>query len=225
MRRARWAADPLSFLHVSRAEIDLPPGTSPYADEVYARAKANFARLRATAPLTLEDAPSVYVYRLTHGRHTQTGVAACFAIDEYEGAVIKRHELTRVDKEDDRTRHLVELARADRAGVPDVPRVAGRDRYRRRRHRGAAALRLPGRGRRDARGVACARSGRSKARCGLSPQCPRCTSPTGTTAPASAARARRHFAGPTWHARSVGWDARGGVPRSRNAGACPTTGR
>ena len=103
------ATDPLSFLHVSRAEIDLPPGTSPYADEVYARAKANFATLRATAPLTIEDAPSVYVYRLTQGGHTQTGVAACFAIDEYESAVIKRHELTRVDKEDDRTRHLIEL--------------------------------------------------------------------------------------------------------------------
>src|SRR5687767_4048348 len=103
------AADPLSFLHVSRAEVDLPPGTSPYADEVYARAKANFASLRAAAPLALEDAPIAYVYRLTQGGHTQTGVAACFAIDEYERGVIKRHELTRVDKEDDRTRHLVEL--------------------------------------------------------------------------------------------------------------------
>jgi uncharacterized protein (DUF1015 family) len=103
------AADPLSFLHVSRAEIDLPPGTSPYADAVYARAKANFASLRAAAPLALDDAPTMYVYRLTHGRHTQTGVAACFAIEDYERGVIKRHELTRVDKEDDRTRHLVEL--------------------------------------------------------------------------------------------------------------------
>jgi uncharacterized protein (DUF1015 family) len=103
------AADPLSFLHVSRAEIDLPPGTSPYADEVYARARHNFASLRAAAPLTVEDVPSLYVYRLTQGPHTQTGVAACFAIDEYERGVIKRHELTRVDKEDDRTRHLVEL--------------------------------------------------------------------------------------------------------------------
>ena len=103
------ATDPLSFLHVSRAEIDLPAGTSPYADEVYARARQNFASLRAAAPLTREDVPSLYVYRLTQGSHTQTGVAACFAIDEYERGVIKRHELTRVDKEDDRTRHVIEL--------------------------------------------------------------------------------------------------------------------
>jgi uncharacterized protein (DUF1015 family) len=101
--------NPLSFLHVSRAEIDLPDGASPYADEVYARAAANFERLRQQAPLVMEDAPSLYVYRLKMGRHSQTGLAACFSVDEYERGVILKHEHTRPDKEDDRTRHLLTL--------------------------------------------------------------------------------------------------------------------
>jgi uncharacterized protein (DUF1015 family) len=107
--RALASDNPLSFLHVSRAEIDLPDGASPYADSVYARAAANFDRLRRQAPLVMEDAPSVYVYRLRMGRHTQTGLAACFSVDEYDRGVILRHEHTRPDKEDDRTRHLLTL--------------------------------------------------------------------------------------------------------------------
>ena len=101
--------NPLSFLHVSRAEIDLPPATSPYADAVYAKAVANFAKLKAEAPLVLEDAPRLYVYRLRMGSHEQTGVAAGFSLDEYDRDVIKKHERTRPDKEDDRTRHMLEL--------------------------------------------------------------------------------------------------------------------
>ena len=107
--RALACDEPLSFLHVSRAEVDLPPGIDPYSDAVYARARENFARLTASAPLVLEDAPSLYVYRLRMGAHEQTGVAACFSIDEYEDDVIKQHERTRRDKEDDRTRHIREL--------------------------------------------------------------------------------------------------------------------
>lgn len=107
--RALACDEPLSFLHVSRAEVDLPPGIDPYSDAVYARARENFARLTASAPLVLEDAPSLYVYRLRMGAHEQTGVAACFSIDEYEDDVIKKHERTRRDKEDDRTRHIGEL--------------------------------------------------------------------------------------------------------------------
>lgn len=103
------AADPLSFLHVSRAEIDLPPGTSAYADEVYARAVANFATLRRNAPLLVDEAAGLYVYRLRMGTHVQTGVAGGFSIDDYEGGAIRKHEHTRRDKEDDRTRHIVEL--------------------------------------------------------------------------------------------------------------------
>ncbi|HET9358880.1 MAG TPA: DUF1015 family protein [Vicinamibacterales bacterium] len=107
--RALASDNPLSFLHVSRAEIDLPDGASPYADAVYARAAANFDRLRQQAPLVMEDAPRLYVYRLRMGRHSQTGLAACFSVDEYERRVILRHEHTRPDKEDDRTRHLLTL--------------------------------------------------------------------------------------------------------------------
>src|SRR3954452_6402131 len=102
------ASNPLSFLHVTRSEIDLPPGTDPYSADVYARAKANLASLRTAAPLVEEDEPSLYFYRLRMGGHEQTGVAACFSIDEYERDVIKKHERTRHDKEDDRTRHIVE---------------------------------------------------------------------------------------------------------------------
>jgi uncharacterized protein (DUF1015 family) len=101
--------NPLSFLHASRAEIDLPPDTNPYSDVVYAKARENFEALKRSAPLVVEDAPSVYVYRLQMGAHEQAGVAACFSVDEYERDVIRKHERTRRDKEDDRTRHIVEL--------------------------------------------------------------------------------------------------------------------
>jgi uncharacterized protein (DUF1015 family) len=107
--RALASDNPLSFLHVSRAEIDLPDGATPYADVVYAQAAANFDRLRQHAPLVMEDAPSLYAYRLRMGGHSQTGIAACFSMDEYERGVILKHEHTRPDKEDDRTRHLLTL--------------------------------------------------------------------------------------------------------------------
>jgi uncharacterized protein (DUF1015 family) len=103
------AGEPLSFLHVTRSEIDLPPGTDPYASSVYERARENLASLRSKAPLVVEDAPSLYFYRLRMGTHEQTGIAGCFSVDEYEQDVIKKHERTRRDKEDDRTRHIVEL--------------------------------------------------------------------------------------------------------------------
>jgi len=107
--RALAEGNPLSFLRVSRPEIELPDGTDPYADVVYDAAVRGFARLRAAAPLVEEVLPSVYVYRLRMGSHEQTGVAACFSVDEYERDVIRRHERTRKDKEDDRTRHIVAL--------------------------------------------------------------------------------------------------------------------
>jgi uncharacterized protein (DUF1015 family) len=107
--RALAADNPLSFLRVSRPEIELPADTDPYADAVYEAAVRNFARLRAAAPLVEEATPSVYVYRLRMGSHEQSGVAACFSVDEYERDVIRRHERTRKDKEDDRTRHIIDL--------------------------------------------------------------------------------------------------------------------
>jgi uncharacterized protein (DUF1015 family) len=103
------AGNPLSFLRVTRSEIDLPPGTDPYSDSVYERARENLVALRAQAPLVVEESPSLYFYRLRMGTHEQTGVAGCFSVDEYEQDVIKKHERTRRDKEDDRTRHIVEL--------------------------------------------------------------------------------------------------------------------
>ena len=107
--RTLAAGKPSSFLHVSRAEIDLPPDTDPYAPIVYETAARNFARLRAEAPLVQEATQSLYFYRLRMGDHQQTGIAACFSVDEYESNVIRKHERTRKDKEDDRTRHIMEL--------------------------------------------------------------------------------------------------------------------
>jgi uncharacterized protein (DUF1015 family) len=75
---------------------------------VYARAAQNFATLRVAAPL-VEDPPSLYVYRLRMGAHVQTGVCGCFSLDEYDRDIVKKHERTRRDKEDDRTRHMIEL--------------------------------------------------------------------------------------------------------------------
>ena len=107
--RALAVGNPSSFLHVSRAEIDLPPDADPYGDEVYATAARNLEALRTTAPLVVEDDGALYLYRLTDGTHTQTGLAGCFSLDEYDRDVIKRHERTRRDKEDDRTRHMLAL--------------------------------------------------------------------------------------------------------------------
>jgi uncharacterized protein (DUF1015 family) len=106
--RALARDNPLSFLRVSRAEIDLPPGTDPYSDAVYQRAADNFDTLKKNA-LVVEDEPSVYFYRLRMGSHEQTGIAACYSLDEYDRDVIKKHERTRRDKEDDRTRHMIAL--------------------------------------------------------------------------------------------------------------------
>ena len=104
------AADsPLSFLRVTRSEIDLPSDTNPYDAAVYEQAVKNLASLRTAAPLVIEDEPSLYFYRLKMGDHEQTGLAGCFSVDEYEQELVKKHEKTRKDKEDDRTRHITEL--------------------------------------------------------------------------------------------------------------------
>jgi uncharacterized protein (DUF1015 family) len=107
--RALAEGNPLSFLRVSRAEIEFPPTIDPHADIVYERAAENFRDLRSRAPLVEEDHPTFYVYRLDMAGHVQTGVAACFAIDEYDNDLVKKHEKTRPDKEDDRTRHMLAI--------------------------------------------------------------------------------------------------------------------
>ena len=106
--RALAEGNPLSFLRVSRAELELPADADPYSDAVYRRAAQNFASLRDRS-LVVEDDPSAYFYRLRMGGHVQTGIAACFSIDEYNAGAIRKHERTRRDKEDDRTRHMLAL--------------------------------------------------------------------------------------------------------------------
>jgi len=101
--------NPLSFLRVTRSEIDLPAETDPHSAEVYQKARENFAAIRERAPLVVESSPALYCYRLQMGSHEQTGVAGCFSVDEYESDRIKKHERTRRDKEDDRTRHILAL--------------------------------------------------------------------------------------------------------------------
>jgi uncharacterized protein (DUF1015 family) len=107
--RAIASGNPWSFLHVSRPEIDLPDGTPIYSDEVYAQAVRNFQELKSECPLELEAAPSLYIYRLVMGNHEQIGVVACCSVDEYDRDIIRKHERTRRDKEDDRTRHILVL--------------------------------------------------------------------------------------------------------------------
>jgi len=107
--RALAADNPLSFLHVSRPEIDLPDAIDTYSDAVYEKAASNFEKLKSEAPLFTEDSPSLYVYRLQMGEHTQAGIAACCSVDEYDSDIIRKHERTRKDKEDDRTRHILAL--------------------------------------------------------------------------------------------------------------------
>ena len=107
--RALANGNELSFLHVSRPEIDLPAGTDIYSDAVYRKAVENFEKLIAECPLEKEAEPSLYLYRLIMGEHQQVGIVACCSIDEYDNDTIRKHERTRRDKEDDRTRHMVML--------------------------------------------------------------------------------------------------------------------
>src|SRR5882762_8908251 len=97
--RALAEGNPLSFLRVSRAEIEMPAGTDPYSDVVYQRAAKNFETLKKDT-LVIEDDPSVYLYRLRRESHEQVGLAGCYSLDEYDRGVIKKHERTRGDKED-----------------------------------------------------------------------------------------------------------------------------
>jgi len=107
--RSLAAGNPLSFLRVTRAEIDLPPATNPYDAAVYEQAVRNFEALKRTAPMLTDGEASLYFYRLRMGSHEQIGLAGCFSVDEYDRDLVKKHEKTRKDKEDDRTRHISAL--------------------------------------------------------------------------------------------------------------------
>jgi uncharacterized protein (DUF1015 family) len=103
------AGNPLSFLHVSKPEIDLPPSTDPYAPEVYAKGRENFRNLIAQKALQQDAQPAFYLYRQIMGNHTQVGLVAAASCEDYLQGIIKKHELTRPDKEDDRVRHIEAL--------------------------------------------------------------------------------------------------------------------
>src|SRR3984957_7536846 len=103
------AGNPLSFLHVSKPEIDLPAGTDLYAPEVYAKGRKNFQKLIADGALRQDAQPSFYLYRQVMGKHSQTGLVAAASCEDYLRNIIKKHELTRPDKEDDRVRHIETL--------------------------------------------------------------------------------------------------------------------
>jgi uncharacterized protein (DUF1015 family) len=104
--RALASGNPLSFLHVSRSEIDMPAGINPYSDDVYLRGRDTLHRFQQEGILVHESTPQLYLYRQTMGRHVQRGIVACCSTVDYERQVIKTHEKTRQDKEDDRTRHI-----------------------------------------------------------------------------------------------------------------------
>jgi len=110
------AGKPHSLLHVDRAEIDLPPATDPYADAVYAKARENFLVLQEKGALLRESEPCIYLYQQRMGAHVQVGVTAVCHIDDYEQGLIKKHEKTRPDKENDRTR-LIGTISADTGPV------------------------------------------------------------------------------------------------------------
>ncbi len=107
--RARAAGKPWSFLHISKPDIDFPPGTDPYAPAVYAKAADNLKRTVDAGVLVRDRVPSYYVYRLTAGDHVQTGVAAAASMAAYDANRIRKHELTRPDKETDRVRNMQAL--------------------------------------------------------------------------------------------------------------------
>ncbi len=100
------AGNPDSFLHVVRAEIDLPEGTNPYSDEVYEQAKANLERLQNDGVLIREEEPAIYLYSQQMGDHVQYGIVATCHFEDYEEGNIKIHEKTRRVKEEDRIRYV-----------------------------------------------------------------------------------------------------------------------
>ncbi len=105
--RALAAGNRHSFLHVIRSEIDLPPGTDPYDAAVYAKARETLQRLLSEGVLVRENEPKMYLYRLVMNDRSQTGLVCCCHVDDYTDNLIRKHEKTRPDKEDDRTRHML----------------------------------------------------------------------------------------------------------------------
>lgn len=107
--RALAAGNPDSLLHISRPEIDLPDTIDIHDDRVYAQGLQAFRAFQSRGTLIREPHPCLYVYRQIMGAHSQTGVVVCCHADDYENDIIRKHEKTRRDKEDDRTRHTLTL--------------------------------------------------------------------------------------------------------------------
>ena len=124
--RLRAQGRPWSFLHISKPEIDLAPGTDPYAPEVYAKAAENLRNMIQAGVLMRDQAPCYYAYRIIMGEHVQTGLVAAASVVDYDSNRIRKHEYTRPDKEDDRVRQIDALD-AQTGPVllayPDAPEV------------------------------------------------------------------------------------------------------
>jgi uncharacterized protein (DUF1015 family) len=127
--RAAAAGHPKSFLHVSRPEIDLPASVKEHSDEVYRQGVKNLHRFKEMGWLVQDPGLHFYLYRQTMGDHVQTGLVAAASVDEYDRGLIKKHELTRADKEEDRTKHMDALGGNDEPvfltyrAKPDIDRL------------------------------------------------------------------------------------------------------
>ena len=97
---------PHSFLRVIKAEIDLASGTDPYSSEVYEKGKSNFAEMIREGVFNQDESDSFYIYRLTMSGRSQTGIVGCCHYQQYYDGLIKKHELTRTAKENDRVQHV-----------------------------------------------------------------------------------------------------------------------
>ncbi len=107
--REMIAENPLSFLRVTRPEADFPAEETPSIEQIFERSRQNLRQLIDEKILAQEDEPGIYLYQLSIGDQSQTGVVACCSVDEYEAGLIKKHEKTRPDKVEDRTAHMVSL--------------------------------------------------------------------------------------------------------------------
>jgi len=104
--RAMAEGNPFSFLRVSRPEIDLPADLDPHDEQVYRKGRENLDRFVAEGTLVCDGQDNYYIYRQKMGTVVQTGLVACASVDDYQGGVIRKHEHTRADKEEDRVRHI-----------------------------------------------------------------------------------------------------------------------
>lgn len=105
--RAEAGGNPFSFLHVGKSEIDLPIEIDIHDDRVYQKAKESLDKMIADRVLQQDGDPCFYVYSQTMGNHTQAGIVGCVSVEEYKNNIVRKHELTRPDKELDRTKHIL----------------------------------------------------------------------------------------------------------------------